>query len=187
MSESIPEQQARPTHAQVSASDALLEDAVSLSEQQWSDDAMRLRTIVYLGNLALKFETLAADSRERSEAREAEMKRAMLEIQQSTERMLRADAERECMLRREEERRVRDERKAEERKKEERGVAIDAEFLAGLSTTIVAFLNERQERMPPMHDGLLDAGDGTWIPAPYGVKRGADGKWSPLPAPKTRR
>jgi hypothetical protein len=91
------------------------------------------------------------------------------------------------MLRREEERRVRDERKAEERKKEERGVAIDAEFLAGLSTTIVAFLNERQERMPPMHDGLLDAGDGTWIPAPYGVKRGADGKWSPLPAPKTRR
>ncbi len=119
---------------------------------------MRLRTVVYLGNLALKFETLAADSRERSEARL-----------------------REYEARREEER-----RKAERAERERREPSA-AENIAAVVAPLIQMVNERQERMPPMHDGLLDAGDGTWIPAPYGVKRGADGKWSPLSAPKTRR
>lgn len=117
----------------VSESESLLNAAIKLSDHNWSDDAMRLRVIVYLSNLALKFEGLtdARDDRyaERVAAKEqsereailATARRAAEEEQRRYDEKMRAD-EMERAERREqhaEELRREDAIRAEERRREE--------------------------------------------------------------------
>lgn len=143
MSEATPAQTPEATPAtddiyddNVSGSEALLNAATKLSDHNWSDDAMRLRSIVYLGNLALKFEGLtdARDDRfaERVAAKEqrerdaiiATVRRAEEEEQRRYDDKKRMDemdrAERRADIAAKEHSREREEAREDARRAEER-------------------------------------------------------------------